>query len=124
MDETPDPATLLARAAKLRLFVMLRQTRKPDMLANMLGDHLRWMIDREKEGLIFLSGPILPRQGSIQLDGLTIIRAADPAQAHSIATQDPFVQNEIVSFELFEWIVNEGAIPLTITLSDSTARIG
>ena len=124
MDDALDPAALLARAARLRLFVMLRRTQKPDMLPKLLGAHLHWMIDREKEGLIFLSGPTTPGVGSTRLDGLTIIRAADLAQAEAIAMQDPFVQNDIVGFELFEWTVNEGAIPVTITLSNSTARIG
>ena len=94
VDNALDPGVLLARAAKLRLFVMLRRTLKPDMLPKMLGTHLRWMIDREKEGSIFLSGPTTSRVGSTPLDGLTIIRADDPAQAQAIAMQDPFIQNE------------------------------
>jgi uncharacterized protein YciI len=116
-----DPGALLARAAKLRLFVMLRRTVNPALLPEKLGAHLRWMIDQEKDGRIFLSGPIAPHVGMTILDGLTVLRASSLAEAEEIGMQDPFVQSGVVAFEMREWTVNEGAIPLTVTLSDSTA---
>ena len=42
--------------------------------------------------------------------------------AHALAGQDPFVQLGVVEYDLREWIVNEGSIALTVTLSDSTVR--
>ncbi len=122
--ESNDPAVLLARAAKLKLFVMLRRTLKPALLPERLGEHLRWMIGQEKEGRIFLSGPIAPHPSATALDGLTIVRADSLAAAQEIARNDPFVQSGIVAFEMREWTVNEGAIPVTVTLSDSAAAIG
>ena len=120
MQPTSAVQQLLARSAKLRLFVMLRRTLRPEALAETLEAHLRWMIEQEAQARIFLSGPTTPRDGSIALDGLTIIRADSLDAAEQIAAEDPFVRSGIVSFEMREWIVNEGSIPLTVTLSNST----
>ena len=118
-----DPAILLARAAKLKLFIMLRRTEKPAELAGAVGAHLRWMIEQEKAGLIFLSGPVAAGAGPTALDGLTIIRVPDMAAAEALARQDPFIKAGIVSYEMREWTVNEGALPLFVTLSDSSVSI-
>ncbi len=123
MQDSDSPAVMLARSVKLKLFVMLRRTEKPAMITEHLGAHLRWMIEREKEGVVFLSGPVTPQQGAAALDGLTILRAGSLAQAAEIARQDPFIQNGVVSFEMREWTVFEGCIPLFITLSDSTVGV-
>ena len=52
-----DPMILLAQAAKLKLFVMLRRTVKADQQKSALGAHLAWIIGAETQGKIFLSGP-------------------------------------------------------------------
>ena len=122
-NQSSDPAVLLAQAAKLKLFVMLRRTIDPARLSEKLGDHLVWMIGEEKAGRIFLSGPVMPRAGAAALDGLTILRVSDLAEAEKIAALDPFVQAGIVTFEMREWIVNEGSIAMTVTLSDSTVAV-
>ena len=111
---------LLARSARLKLFAMLRQTVRPELLPERLGDHLRWMIGQEKAGAIFLSGPMAPHAGSMPLDGLTLIRAAGLAEAEAIARQDPFVAAGIVTFQMCEWTANEGSISVQLSLSDST----
>lgn len=117
-------AELLARSASLRLVVMLRRTVRPSLIADKLVAHLAWMIEAEKAGHIFLSGPVTPREGGTKLNGLTILHVASLDEAERLAQQDPLVTAGIVTFELFEWTVNEGAIPLTLTLSDSTVRVG
>ena len=119
-ESSPDPLALLARSAELKMFVMLRRTANPALLLEKLGAHLAWMVGAEKAGHIFLSGPIAPHDGATALNGLTIIRAENLAQANGIAQQDPFVRQGIVTFEMCEWAVKEGAISLTVTISDST----
>ena len=119
-DVLPDPRLLLARAAKLRLFLMLRRTANQSELTQRLGLHLVWMIDQERQGRIFLSGPVAPHSGDVVLDGLTVIRAASLAEAQGIAEKDPFVTSGAVTFELREWTVNEGSLSLSLSLSDSS----
>ena len=118
-----DPAVLLARAAKLKLFVMLRRVVKPDLLVDNLGAHLRWLIDREKEGVVFLSGPVAPREGAVTLSGLSILRTTTIEEAEAIARQDPFIKLGVFTYEMHEWTVNEGGISLFVSLSDSTVAV-
>lgn len=115
-----DPRALLARSAKLKLFVMLRRTVDRTLLREHLGSHLRWMVDGETKGQIFLSGPVAPREGATPLDGLTLIRAASLAEAEGLARTDPFVRLGAIEFEILEWTANEGSITLNVTLSNST----
>jgi uncharacterized protein len=115
-----DPAILLARAAKLKLFVMLRRVLKPELLAKNLGAHLRWLIAREKEGVVFMSGPVAPRDGVTTLSGLTLIRARTIEEAETLAQNDPFIKLGIFAFEMREWTVNEGGFSLFVSLSDSS----
>jgi hypothetical protein len=116
-----EAAQLLGGSARLKLFVMLRRTLDPALLREHLATHLRWMIDAEKRRVIFLSGPIAKRDGGTHLDGLTIIRTASLADAEALAAEDPLVKIGAVAFEMREWTANEGAINVTVTLSDSAA---
>lgn len=123
MLENDNPAAMLASSAKLKLFVMLRRTEKPSLIPELLAAHLRWMMERESEGVVFLSGPVAPRQGTVALDGMTILRTGSMEKAEVIAHQDPFVVSGAVSFEMREWTAFEGAIRLDINLSDSTVVV-
>ena len=106
----------------LKLFVMLRSVGETAVTPDLLGRHLDWVIAQERAGHVFLSGPLAP--ASRPLHGLTILRAADRAAAETIARQDPFVTEGVVTFALHEWTALEGAIPLTVRLSDGKAAIG
>lgn len=118
-----DAAALLARAAKLKLFVILRRVTDPAGAKAELPAHLRWMISQEQCGKVFLSGPIAPHDGEPRLDGLTIIRADDIQQAAAIIDEDPPVKSGFVDVEIREWTLNEGGISLFLTLSDSSVRV-
>jgi uncharacterized protein len=122
-DARSEAMQLLARSAKLKLYVRLRRTLDPALLRAHIGDHLRWMIDAEGRGEIFLSGPIAKRDDGTELDGLTIIKTATPAEAEALAQTDPFVKLGAIAYELREWTANEGALSFTVRLSDSTAKI-
>jgi uncharacterized protein YciI len=118
-----DPATLLARAAKLKLFAVLRHTRDSAGLKERLGAHLRWMIAQERRGKVFLSGPVAAKSSARQLDGLTIVRAETLSEAELFVKHDPFVASGVVDVEVFEWTVNEGGLQLFLTLSDTSVAL-
>jgi len=44
-------------------------------------------------------------------------------EAETIASQDPFIKSGTFTYEMHEWTVNEGGIPLFVSLSDSTVTI-
>lgn len=115
---------LLARSARLRLYLMIRRTVAPERLRETLDAHLRWIIAQERLGRIFLSGPIAPTADPAVPDGMTVIRAADLAEAAELAGQDPFVQVGAITFQVCEWTVNEGSLSLHVSLSDSGVRFG
>ena len=104
-----------------RLYVVLSKgSATPEQISALLPQHLEFMIDLEKKGVLFASGPLSDAEGKMRGDGLTIIRAASAAEAHRIAEQDPFVVNKLRTFEVREWTVMEGSLGITVKLSDQT----
>ncbi len=118
----PPRTALLARSLALKLFVMLRRIGSTAVTPELLDAHLRWMIAEETAGRVFLSGPI--GAASRPLHGLTVLRTADLNEAERVARGDPFVAGGVVTFELHEWTVFEGSIPLRLSISSGTATIG
>ena len=118
----PARPALLARSLALRRFVMLRRVGTAAATPELLDAHLRWVIGEEQAGRIFLSGP-LTNPASRPLHGITVLRVADLAEGERVAGLDPFVAAGVVTFELHEWTVFEGAISTTVTLSDGMVTI-
>ena len=115
---------LLERSIKLRMFAMLRYIVNSDRLAAHLEEHLRWMIERETDGVVFLSGPVISKSGENKLDGLTILATRSMSDAVRLAHEDPLVRSGAVTFELCEWMIYEGSVNMRISLSDSSVEFG
>ena len=89
-----------------KLYVVLSKGgAAPAEIARHLPQHLEYMIDLEKKGVLFASGPLAEADGKTRGDCLTVLRAADAEAARRIAEADPFVVNGLRSFELREWTV-------------------
>ena len=86
-----------------------------------LPDHLQFMIDLEAEGMLFASGPL--GQG-VPGDGLSVLRAADIAEANAIALRDPFVIAGMRDFEVREWTLMEGSATVTVRYSNRSVDVG
>lgn len=110
---------LLDRMLAKKLFVILWKANKGADLGPVLHDHLQFMIELEKQGVLFASGPLSGAPG----DGLSILRAADMDAARKIAERDPFVTKGIRTFDLREWTLMEGAIGITINCSDRSIAL-
>ena len=82
------------------------------------------MIDLEKSGILFLSGPLHDDSGAMTGNGMTVIRAASFKDATAIANRDPFVKAGFREPKIHRWVVNEGRISLNIDLSDRTSALG
>jgi hypothetical protein len=107
-----------------KLFVILSKGgATPDQIGALLPQHLEFMIGLEKSGALFASGPLADGEGKMRGDGLTIVRAANAAEARKIAEQDPFVINKLRTFELKEWTVMEGSLGIKINLSDQCLEL-
>ena len=112
-------AELTKGMLRLRLFVIFSRGKGLD-LKPYLADHLAYMIELEKQGKLFASGPF--GDGSSG-DGMTIVRAANEDEAREIALRDPFVVNGIRTFKIQAWTVMEGSLSVTVNFSDRSARI-
>ncbi len=84
------------------------------------GEHIRWLLQLERGGVLFLSGPLLSGPGTGPGSGVTVIRAADADDAQSIAARDPFVLAGLRTFTVHRWRLNEGSIGVRISLGGAT----
>jgi uncharacterized protein YciI len=116
---TADPSALLARMMKKELFVILNTPLvEPADLRAHLVEHLNYMIELEKRGVLFASGPFSGPDGRPTGSGLTIVRAASFEEAEAIANGDPFAKAGLRRSEIRRWTVNEGRIHVSVDLSD------
>jgi uncharacterized protein YciI len=115
---------LTQRMLRKKLYVVLSKgAASVEQIGAVLPQHLEYMIGLEKSGVLFASGPLAAAQGQPAGDGLTVLRAASAAEAHKIASADPFVANNLRTFEVREWTVMEGSLGLTINFSDQSLEI-
>jgi uncharacterized protein YciI len=112
-------AELTKGMLRLRLFVIFSFGKGLD-LKPYLADHLAYMIELERQGQLFASGPF---GDGTKGDGMTIIRAADAEEARAVALRDPFVVNGIRTFKIEAWTVMEGSVSVTVNFSDRSAII-
>jgi uncharacterized protein YciI len=113
-------ADMLKGMLRLKLFVIFSQGKGLDVTPY-LADHLQYMIELERAGKLFASGPL---GDPSKADGMTIVRAADEDEVRRIAAKDPFVIHGIRTFKIVPWTVMEGSLSVTVNFSDQTAKIG
>lgn len=110
---------LLGRMLAKKLFVVLWRAHKGANLGPVLRAHLEFMIELERQGVLFASGPLSGEPG----EGLSILRAKNLKAARTIAQRDPFVVKGLRSFDLREWTLMEGSIGVTINCSDRSVEL-
>lgn len=124
MTDDARAAALMQKMLRKKLYVVLSKPLvAPEQLRPVLAAHLDYMIDLEKRGVIFASGPLANAEQPPQGEGLTILRAANAAEARAIAESDPFFKHGLRTFELKEWTVMEGMLGLRVNFSDQTIHL-
>lgn len=117
-------ADLLGRMMAREYYVIEnRMTADASQLGAHLEEHLRYMIALEKEGTLFLSGPLYDRDGRMTGNGITVVRAESFEAAEEIGQRDPFVKAGLREPTVHKWVVNEGRIALSIDLSDKGSAL-
>jgi uncharacterized protein YciI len=104
---------------KKSYYVMTRSLIDPEKIKPNLLEHYRWMIQMEKENLVFASGPLFKQDGS-QGVGMTVWRVDSFDEAEGLAAQDPFVIGGGVDFKIQRWQINEGRVNVSVDFSDQT----
>jgi uncharacterized protein YciI len=85
-----------------------------------VGEHVRWLLQLERDDILFLSGPLLSGPGTGPGSGATVIRASDADAAEAVAARDPFVRAGLRMFTVHRWRLNEGSIGVRISLGTAT----
>ncbi len=115
---------LNSRMLQKELYVVLTTPVKPmSELMPLLPDHLTYMIDLEKRGVLFASGPFLAGKDVLPGTGMTIVRAASLEEAEAIAMEDHFNKSGLRIFEVRTWQLNEGSFTVTVNYSDRSYRL-
>jgi uncharacterized protein YciI len=124
MTDDARAAALMQKMLRKKLYVVLSKPLvAPEQLRPVLAAHLDYMIDLEKRGIIFASGPLADPERPPHGEGLTVLRAASAADACAIAEADPFFKNGLRTFALKEWTVMEGMLGLRVNYSDQTIEL-
>jgi uncharacterized protein YciI len=124
MNEDARAAELMGKMLRKKLYVLISKPLvPPEKLKPLLATHLDYMVDLEKRGVLFASGPLTEPDGAPSGHGLTILRVRDATEARRIAQAEPFFAQGLRSFELKEWTVMEGMLGVRVNLSDQTIEV-
>ena len=88
-----------------------------------LSDHLAYQAEQEANGTLAFAGPMSDETGEMMEGvGMIVYRAASMDEARAIAEGDPMHQAGARSFIIRKWLINEGALNLSVGLSGQTVR--
>lgn len=109
---------------KKRLYVVFSTLVRPmEEMVSLLPDHLDYMIELEKRGVVFASGPFLNEDGGVPGRGMTILRAESKEEAETMAQGDPLYKAGIRTYEVEAWQIMEGNFTVRVNYSDGTYEI-
>lgn len=112
-------------ALALELYVVhSTPTGAPELLQATLPDHLAYQKEMEAKGSLVLAGPMSDESGELmQGVGMIVYRARSFDEAKAFAEADPMHQAGARGFKLRRWLVNEGSLNVTLSLSGQQGTI-
>jgi hypothetical protein len=120
-DKTPDQLT--ANMLRKEFYMVITTPARSPEIAKLLPEHLDYQVRLEREGKLFGAGPFYEEGDDVPSGGMIILRAQSAAEAREIADADPFHKAGLRTYTLRKWMMNEGAITLTIRFSDQSVVI-
>lgn len=97
----------------------------PEEIKAVLPDHLDYIRGLEASGSLMMAGPLSDETGTqMQAMGMLVLRAASLEEARDLAANDPMHARGVREFTLRKWLINEGALTLSVFLSGQTVRLG
>lgn len=118
------PEELYATMLRRSLWVITTRPARGPGMQELLPAHLDYQIAMERDGALFGAGPIFEDGGTTPTGGMIIVRADDEAEARALADADPFHAEGLRQYTVHRWMLNEGAMTVTVRYSDQTAVIG
>lgn len=105
-------------------FVVIRHVnaRDPDAIRRLLPDHFAYLIELERRGVLFGSGPVAGPDVP-PYEGLTILQGVDLSGAQALWRDEPFFKAGLRDAHFANWTLNEGALRIRLSLSTATASL-
>lgn len=89
-----------------------------------LPDHLAYQKEREAEGALVMAGPVSDATGEMmEAEGMIIYRATSLDAARAIADADPMHAAGARTYDIRKWLVNEGSLSFTVSLSSQSVAL-
>ena len=96
----------------------------PEEVKAVLPEHLAYIKGLETAGHLVMAGPLSDDSGEeMQGAGMIILRASSMEEARDLAANDPMHKSGVRAFRLRRWLVNEGAVHMSVGLSTGTVRL-
>ena len=121
---TTPPEALYSNLLRQSLWVVITRPARGPGMQDLLPAHLEHQVALERAGHLFGAGPIFEDGGTVPTGGMIILRAPDEAAARALADSDPFHLAGLRRYTLHRWMLNEGAMTVTVRYSDQSAVIG
>ena len=112
-------------ALALELFVVQSTpTGTPEDVKAALPDHLAYQAEQEANGSLVFAGPMSDESGTqMQGVGMIIYRAESFEAAKTLADADPMHARGARSYTLRRWLINEGALTVSVKLSGQSVNL-
>ncbi len=95
-----------------------------ETLKAVLPRHLAYQKALEAAGKLFLAGPLSDDTGTLmQASGLVIYRCESWDEAVALANEDPMHVENVRSYRLRRWLVNEGSLQFSAALSTQSVSV-
>jgi uncharacterized protein len=114
---------LTNRMLRKKMFLVTMTAVAPDRLMPHLADHLEYMTELARRGVLFASGPFMSTDGAPTGDGLSIFNTSSAEEARSFAERDPFYVHGLRKFEVKEWMLMEGSMTVTLNFAERTLDV-
>ncbi|MFD0914867.1 YciI family protein [Pseudahrensia aquimaris] len=110
----------------MELFVVESTASAPaEQMQAVLPAHLDYQKQVEAAGNLFLAGPLSDDTGELmQGTGMIVYRAANLDEAKAIADADPMHAQNMRTYKIRKWLVNEGSLQFSIALSGQKVTMG
>ncbi|MCV6824837.1 MULTISPECIES: YciI family protein [Halocynthiibacter] len=114
------------RGALAMEFFIVKSKPSGDMalVKSTLPAHLAYQKEMEAAGKLVMAGPVSDASGEMmEAEGLIVYRAADLDAARKIADADPMHAAGARAYEIRKWLVNEGSLTFTVSLSSQSVTL-
>ena len=112
-------------ALAMELFVVrTRPTGDMGLVKATLPDHLAYQKQMEDAGSLVMAGPVSDVTGDLmEAEGMIIYRAANLDAARALADGDPMHKVGARAYDIRKWLVNEGSLTFSVSLSSQSVAV-